>query len=98
MSAAETRTARIESSGDRPRVGASKGRLAARVLLDPKAQAQFWLKTMTRATDAWFRSGVFLQLMKYGMKAAIGAKRLQDRSLTNPIAEAVVQPGKQRPS
>jgi hypothetical protein len=84
MRAAEMSVRLVERSGPRMRAGAAKlRRTSARDLWDPKVHTKFWLEALTLASDAWLRSGAFLKLMQYALKAAIGVKRLQDRATTN---------------
>ena len=92
MSAVELSPPRVEGSGPRDAAGAAKGRwTSTRVLWDPKVHTTFWLGALTKASDVCLRSSAFLKVMHYGMRAAIGVKRLQDRALAKSFPLAFVQ-------
>lgn len=75
-----------DHSGSGAPAGTAKIRqISARELLDPKVHRKFWLGALTQGTDAWFRSNVFLKLMRVGLKTTIRVKRLQDGIATNLI-------------
>jgi len=73
------------SGGEKPAVAEGWERLA-RELWDPKVQSKFWLEVFSLATDAWLRSGAFLEFMQYGLQAAIGESS-RDRGSMNSGAE-----------
>jgi hypothetical protein len=73
------------SGGEKPAVAEGWERLA-RELWDPKVQSKFWLEVFSLATDAWLRSGAFLEFMQYGLQAAIGESS-RDRGSMNSGAQ-----------
>jgi hypothetical protein len=85
--ASKTVTPEMEraTAGGRPAVTEGWERLA-RELWDPKVQSKFWLEVFSLATDAWLRSGAFLEFMQYGLQAAIGESS-RERGSMNSGAE-----------
>ena len=79
------------ADGDKPAVAEGWERLA-RELWDPKVQSKFWLEVFSLATDAWLRSGAFLEFMQYGLQAAIGESS-RDRGSMNSGAEPLGEVG-----
>jgi len=79
------------AAGDKPAVAEGWERLA-RELWDPKVQTKFWLEVFSLATDAWLRSGAFLEFMQYGLQAAIGESS-RDRGSMNSGAESLGEVG-----
>jgi cobalamin-dependent methionine synthase I len=73
------------AAGQKPAVAEGWERLA-RELWDPKVQSKFWLEVFSLATDAWLRSGAFLEFMQYGLQAAIGESS-RDRGSMNSGAQ-----------